>query len=523
MTSSPRYTSLRDYLRVLRDHRILIVAMTVVFGAVTYAISATSEKSYTATASVALNSPQQAYALAGLGAAQTPPIPLQTPAINAASVTTGPILRPAALRLKRSLPHAPLGAILGGLYSSVSADVSASTNLVLISASAGQPKLAADIANAVATSDANYTTQQLRGQLRQIAAGLSTRLSAGGSGPAGTFAREQNTATIARLQGLAKVLSGAQVSSPAVPPGSASSPKSTRNAVLAALVGLTLAIVIAFLHASLDRRVRTAAQIQRELEMSLLGRVPQSAMGGVGPLAQGRRKMAPEDLEAFRILRANLDLLADEDLKTIAITSPLPDQGKSTVASSLAFASAWAGRRTLLVETDLRRRTLAGRAGLKATPGLTELLRGYVAGGSAPFERYVQSVPAVSAGGQGSNGATAQPVGALDVLTAGTAPQMPAELLGGPAFEELLGQARARYDTVILDTSPLLPVADTLEILPLVDGILICVRAGRTRAEELRSVRSALEHLPQRTLGFVLTGVGAGDEADYGYYAPVPA
>lgn len=522
MTSSPRYTSLRDYLRVLRDHRILIVVMTIVFGVVTYAISATSGKSYTATASVALNNPQQAYALAGLGAAQTPPIPLQTPAINAAAVTTASILRPAATQLRHRFPHASLNMILGGLYSSVSADVSASTNLVVISASASQPRLAAEIANAVAASDAAYVTAQLRGQLRQIAAGLSTRLSTGGNGPSGTFARGQNTLTITRLQGLEKVISGAQVSSPATAPSSPSSPKSTRNAVLAALVGLTLAIVIAFLRASLDRRVRTAGQIQRELDMSLLGRVPQSAMGGVGPLAQGRRKVAPEDLEAFRILRANLDLLADADLKTIAVTSPLADQGKSTVASSLAFASAWAGRRTLLIETDLRRRTLAGRASLKATPGLTELLRGYVAGGSAPFERYVQSVPAVSGGGQG-NGATAQPIGGLDALTAGTAPPMPAELLGGPAFEELLGQARARYDTVILDTSPLLPVADTLEILPLVDGILICVRAGRTRAEELRSVRSALEHLPQRALGFVLTGVGAGDEADYGYYAPVPA
>jgi Mrp family chromosome partitioning ATPase len=108
----------------------------------------------------------------------------------------------------------------------------------------------------------------------------------------------------------------------------------------------------------------------------------------------------------------------------------------------------------------------------------------------------------------------------LDVITAGKAPEMPAELLGSAAFSELITEATNYYDAVILDTAPLLPVADTLKVLPQVEGVLVCVRVGRTRAEELRATRDALEHLPSRPVGLVVTGVRRADEAEYGYYPP---
>jgi len=495
--------------------------MTVVFAVATYADSKRATKSYTGSATVALDNPTQAFALAGLGAAQNAQIPLQMPSINAASVDTAAILKPAAASLRSTFPHASINAIYAGLAGSVGARVEASTNLVDVSAASPNPVLAAKIANAVAQSDVNVTTAQVRAQLTQIADGLAARVAGIDSNPANALAREQDLDTISRLRGLAAVIPGAQVEARALAPISPSSPKPTRNAILAALVGLTLAIVIAFLRASLDRRVRSASQIERELGVSTLGRVPESALGHVGPLGNGRGAMSEKDQEAFRILRANVDLLnPDEGLRTLAVTSPLADEGKSTVASSLAFASAWAGRRTLLVETDLRRPSLASRSKLKPAPGLPELLAGYSPGRFAPFERYVQKVPGTGSSG---NGATAESgsQATLEVLTAGTIPAMPAELLAGPAFREMLVQARTRYDIVILDTAPLLPVADTIEILPLVDGILVCVRVGRTRAEELKALRAALEQIPRRSVGLVVTGLRPGDEADYGYYAPV--
>jgi|SRR5579884_1448727 len=524
LTSAPRYTSLRDYLRVLRANRVLIVVMTIVFGGATYAVSKQATKSYTASATVALQNPTQAFALAGLGAAQNAQIPLQTPAINAASVGSPGILRPAAASLRHTFPHATVEEIYAGLSGAVGARVEASTNLVVISAGSSQPGLAAKVANAVAESDVRVTTQQVRAQLRQIADGLEARLSTIAQNPANALAREQDALTISRLRGLATVIVGAQIQTRAFAPAGPSSPKPTRNAVLAALVGLTLAIVIAFLRASLDRRVRSAAQIRRALDVALLGRVPESALGRVGTISNGRKAMSPAEQEAFRILRANLDLLSTEkNLHTLAVTSPLPDEGKSTVAASLAFASAWAGRRTLLIEADLRRPSLAKRARLDGAPGLTELLSGYAPDARAPIERFIQRIGQPASGGNGRSSESSEPPAQLEVITSGKTPSMPAELLGGQAFRELLNQVREQYEMVILDTPPILPVADAIEILPQVDAVLICVRVGRTRADELSALRSALDQIPPRSMGLVVTGLRPGDESDYGYYAPARA
>ena len=99
----------------------------------------------------------------------------------------------------------------------------------------------------------------------------------------------------------------------------------------------------------------------------------------------------------------------------------------------------------------------------------------------------------------------------------GPAPR-PAELLGSQRLQAFLKQVESAYETVVLDTAPLLSVVDTLELIPHVDGLVICVRAARTTRDQARAAKAAIDHLPKRPTGLVITGVRAGDEADYGYY-----
>jgi non-specific protein-tyrosine kinase len=173
------------------------------------------------------------------------------------------------------------------------------------------------------------------------------------------------------------------------------------------------------------------------------------------------------------------------------------------------------GKRTLIVEGDLRRPTLAERTGIKATPGLSD----YLVGRAEPAE-ILQTIAPPSAGANGNQavaGTTAVP---FVVITAGTPSPQPAELLRSKRCAEFFAQVRDAYDVVIVDSCPLLSVADTLELLPLADAVVMCVRASKTTRDQARAATAAMAHFPDRPTGAVITGVRARDQASYlGYYS----
>jgi receptor protein-tyrosine kinase len=294
-------------------------------------------------------------------------------------------------------------------------------------------------------------------------------------------------------------------------------PKPVQTTLLGLLMGITFGLVAAFVRDSLDRRFKTSREITEELHLPLLGYVPEEVLGQALSSPNGKRTLSDQELEGFRILRTNIEFLdVDKPPKMILVTSALPEEGKSTVSSALAAAYTSAGKKTILVECDLRRPTLAKRLGVKEAPGLSD----YLVGQATPPE----VIQTISLGGDTTNGSAAVPGTSAKVplvaITSGTSSPQPAELLRSQRCKDFFAQIREVYDVVIVDTCPLLSVVDTLELLPLADAVVVCVRASQTTRDQARAAKAAIAHFPERPTGVVVTGIRARDEAGYsGYYS----
>lgn len=199
--------------------------------------------------------------------------------------------------------------------------------------------------------------------------------------------------------------------------------------------------------------------------------------------------------EQFRTLRARLDSLAAErPLRTIAITSALPGEGKTTASINLALVSAMAvGRRVLLIDCDLRRPKVHTALGLRPEVGLAEVLTD-----QATAERAICKV-------EGSS---------LEVLPVRGTPSNPAELLASGRMRTLLEELSRTYDMVIVDTPPTLALPDAKVLSEMVDGIVLIVRADQTPEEDVEAAMDLLDR--RRVLGVVLNDAET-DTQRYGY------
>ncbi|WP_256436570.1 polysaccharide biosynthesis tyrosine autokinase [Conexibacter sp. SYSU D00693] len=506
MSDAPRYSNLRDYLRVLRQHRVLITLCVFLFAGAAALYSARQDTEYEAETSVALRDPSADSGNIG-SLAPIQDTPEGRAAKVAQEVTTLSMAEEARRRLRTT-------ASATRLLDAVETNVEARTNFVVVTAKARSAQTATNVSLAFAEATKDLVTTRQRDEYRRAARTLraQNRDLRGGPGTGSRYARDNNIGQINRLESLAKVVQPASI---AVRPVASEldpvAPRPLRNTIVGVLLGLTIGLVLAFLRSSLDRRFRRTDEVREELGLPLLGQVRDESLGR--SVTGGERPALDEsDLEAFRILRANLDFLdIDNPVKTLAVTSALPEEGKSTVTMALAYAYASAGKRVLVLECDLRRPTFAQRLGLNAKPGLTDYL-----GGHAEPADVLQTVsveaPSVNGGGP-------PPPTQIVCITAGTQHPQPFSLLSSQRFASFLKEVREAYDTVLIDTSPLLAVGDTLEIVPQVDGLVLCVRTSRTTRDQARAAKAALSHLPDRPTGVVVTGVRAGEEGDYGYYA----
>ncbi len=557
----PRYATLRDYLGLLRRRRLLIIAVTLAFGLAGLGLSLSQESKYEASASIAFRDVTSDLPLLG-GSGLPEILPTERAARNAQLMTSDAIAQRAAVILQTDISP-------GTLSAEVSADVGVQTNLVVVTAAWGEAAFAARLANAVAEAAVERASRDEKKRLDSALAGLEERLD---GTKKGSLQRQFVLQQIAQLQAVREIANAAEIIERAETPSTPTSPRPVRNTVLGLIAGLAFGLLAAFMRDILDRKIRSSREAHDELGLPVLGRIGTKAFGSVGQ-AGGLQPMSPQDLESIRVLRTNLSFFeTDEPLRTVLVTSGLAEEGKSTVAASLAAASAAVGQRTLLVDCDLRRPMLADRLGLQRSPGLAEYLAGRAApseilqlralslngsgpahapleqpqpggGGSGePAEVGTQAPP--EGGGEresavsGSQQALAEPLtveqpanglghpaaAGLDrhlvCITAGVPPEAPAELLATDRLREFLDKVGKAYDLVVIDSSPMLAAVDPLELIPLVDAILVCVRVSRSTRDEARAVKHALGRLPKRPTGIVVTGLKADsdDQGYYGYY-----
>ncbi len=290
------------------------------------------------------------------------------------------------------------------------------------------------------------------------------------------------------------------------------SPTPTRNLLIAGVLGLVLGLLAAFLRDHFDRSLRTIDEIEKAFGVPVIAQIPTIRKG-----SKERPRMLWDEngefAESFRGLRANLEYLAvQRPLKTILVTSPAANQGKTTVCANLATALAQSGASVVLLEADLRRPALSAAFGLPAgRPGLTSVLVGNVQLGRATVAIDLPESP-----GQGNNERS------VTVLPSGPLPPNPSELVASPRMRRLVEGLGDLFDTVVIDSPPILPVADTLGLAKLVDGVIVVVRAKSATSDEAHDVHALVDRLDIPLVGIVVSDVTVrGGYGTYGSYTSV--
>lgn len=262
------------------------------------------------------------------------------------------------------------------------------------------------------------------------------------------------------------------------------------------LGGVFLVLALLGLVHNADNRVRSRQDAESAARLPIVGLVPH--------IPARSRDHAVERLagvESFRAIGIHITYSRPDHPKVITITSAGPGESKSTVAANLAVAMAKQGAHVLLVDADLRRPVVHRIFNCKRSPGLTDVIDGSV----SPEEAAIHDE-----------------VFGLDLLPCGTLGKNPPALLTSMAFTQLLDRLRGRYDNIILDTAPLLAVADSSVVCARADGTILVIRANRTTRSALRQAMELLNRVRAPLIGTVLADIppyGAYARSMYGYEA----
>jgi capsular exopolysaccharide synthesis family protein len=272
-------------------------------------------------------------------------------------------------------------------------------------------------------------------------------------------------------------------------------PSKIRNYQLALMIGLALGVGLALLWENLDNTFKTPEDLRIHLGVPFLGMVPDVTAGSPG--AGRMRGLSPTLLisknassavrDAYAVLRTNLIFSsADSAGRAILVTSAGPGAGKTTTLANLSLALAYNGAKVLAMDADLRKPTLHQHFGLQKTPGLSDLI-----GCKITASQAIQSTR----------------VDRLQVLTCGYVPPNPAELLGHPMMRQVLEAVRSRYEWVLLDTPPVVGMADAAVLSPLVDGVVILVAAETAKKPAVERAIDQVRGVGGKVLGVVLNKV----------------
>lgn len=312
---------------------------------------------------------------------------------------------------------------------------------------------------------------------------------------------------------------------PAVIPFGPINPHRATNIVLGIIMGLLVGFVFAFIAENLDTSMGTVEEIEELVNVPVLGVIPHIDIkkgekedeiarlhSGLLTHFQPRSSVA----EAYRIMETNIEFTRlEKGAKAIFFTSTSHQEGKSTVAANYAISLAQAGKRTLLVESDLRRPLLHRLFGVKKEPGVTDVILQ-----RASLEDVIKDVSDLIVGGWGLESATQTP--GLENLFFITSGQLSPNILGILASKEmgkLINELKEKFDVVVFDTPPILPLSDTPILGSRMDAAVMLYRAGIVPRRALRRARFQLEHAGINILGVVLNDIKPyAMGADTGYY-----
>lgn len=301
---------------------------------------------------------------------------------------------------------------------------------------------------------------------------------------------------MARMQNTPNVV---QISPPAIVGDKPIRPRPLLNTVLGGVAGLILALGLVFLIEYLDDTIKTPEDVERLLGLAVLGYVAEvsGAESRQGELDVSQQPRSPV-AEAFRSLRANLEFASiNHRLNSILVTSVNPGDGKSTVAANLASIISQVGRHVTLLDADLRRPTVHHFFDLPNRIGLSDVFRDKL--DIASVARALDED------------------GCLSVITTGSLPPNPTELLASEKMDDILNSFKTRKTMVIVDSAPSI-VSDAQVLAAKVDGVLLVVQPGKTHKDELRSTLEQFKRAGARLVGVVFNRIPQNRLTYYGGY-----
>lgn len=259
------------------------------------------------------------------------------------------------------------------------------------------------------------------------------------------------------------------------------SPNPKINIILSLLAGLIIAMCAVAALETFHDGVRTPDEVEQRFGVPLLGVIPR--LKGEAAVAQLTDRSSPLS-EAYQTVRASVELSSEKGTPhTLLVTSSREGEGKSTTALAMARDAAAAGKRVLLIDADMRRPSVHTLVGIKKTPGLSNML--------------TQQMPATSV-------IYRTDTEGLSVMPAGPKPPSPAELLGGAAFRALLTYLKGQYDHIIIDSPPVLGLADAPRLASIADGTLIVMEANRSHRGAITAAMRRLAAARAKVIGAVL-------------------
>lgn len=617
--------NIRDYLRILRKRKFVIILTFFLFGLISYLYVSSQVPVYQASTTVKILERQS---IAGILTEWITYTPADVMESQAKIIKGFPIVKKVALCLgliDENTPTSEVHRIVAGLQGQVVTETVMRTNIISITTSAGSGKEAMDLANAIAEV---YVEENLLDKRRQASATrefiaeqlaqLEARLRQGEERLAEFTGADKNfnlvkpiqeklvglefelasllqkytekhprviqlKKQIKDLEGQLKLIPGANLSEegleqarlarevevnrklysmlkekleeariteaqkvsdvsivdPAVMPRFPVSPQKDTALLIGGFAGLILGIALAFVMETMDTSIGTIEDVEKLLGLSVLGVIPsisKLSAESQGRFARFKRNILRSKIkdseepyirmivhhrpmsaiaESYRTLRTNLNLKPSQ--KTILITSSEPREGKTTVLVNLGLILAQKGLKTLLVSTDLRRPALAKTFGVERKPGLYEVIAGAV-----KLDEAIKNISDIMLGDIHFEEIIKAPgIQNIWLLTSGSLITNPAEVFEAENLPSIINELRNKFDIVLFDSPPVLPIADASSLASKVDLVILCYEIGRTSRSALLRAKSQLDAVGARIVGVVLNQItpqAAGIEP-YPYYS----